>query len=354
MHVMDYIDAATTGILSHHVLPVTHIEEALPSTMHIPVSSEDTLHFYRSLCTHILITDEQFLLLIDIPIQDHTHLKIYQVFNLVITHRNLSACYDTDTKYLGITYDKMKAVEILNQEFITCQQANRQFCSINRPLKPLANIPSCIASIYAKNKAGIERRYSLQIRNMSSAIIQTLIPAKVWILTSAPILVWTGITLLCPDEAPRFIKTQTHVHILHLPTAYSATSQHFHLPPNYETHQLTINISLNTANLNVMNISSPEFRIWQHLEDHWNKTQLHHLVNIPSVPIDQLYKHMINSNGYIILFVSIDQSIDDTASLWALFSHTGIYVMAIGLLIPTGLGIFCCYFFSYQVAILVH
>ena len=53
MHVMDYIDAATTGILSPHVLPVedlqkmlTHTEETLPSTMHLQVSSEDTLHFY--------------------------------------------------------------------------------------------------------------------------------------------------------------------------------------------------------------------------------------------------------------------------------------------------------------------
>ena len=74
---MDYIDAATTGILSPHVLPVDlrkmllHMEETLPSTMHLPVSSEDTLHFYRYLCTHISIADEQFLLLIDVPIQDH-------------------------------------------------------------------------------------------------------------------------------------------------------------------------------------------------------------------------------------------------------------------------------------------
>ena len=49
-----------------------HIEETLPLTMHLPVSSEDALHFYRYLCTHILIADEQFLLLIDVPIQDHT------------------------------------------------------------------------------------------------------------------------------------------------------------------------------------------------------------------------------------------------------------------------------------------
>ena len=45
MHAMEYIDTAMTGLLSPHVLPVkdlqkmlTHIEEALPSTMHLPVS----------------------------------------------------------------------------------------------------------------------------------------------------------------------------------------------------------------------------------------------------------------------------------------------------------------------------
>ena len=53
MHAMDYIATATTGTLSPHVLPVEdlremlmHIEAELPSTMHLPVSSDDTLHFY--------------------------------------------------------------------------------------------------------------------------------------------------------------------------------------------------------------------------------------------------------------------------------------------------------------------
>ena len=49
MHTMDYIDAATSGILSPHVLPVEDhremlllIEETLPSIMHLPISSECT------------------------------------------------------------------------------------------------------------------------------------------------------------------------------------------------------------------------------------------------------------------------------------------------------------------------
>ena len=75
MHAMDYIYTATTGTLSPHVLPIedlkqmlSHIERTLPPTMHLPVSSEDTLRFYRYLNTHILIANKQFLLLIDIPI----------------------------------------------------------------------------------------------------------------------------------------------------------------------------------------------------------------------------------------------------------------------------------------------
>ena len=51
-HTMGYINAATTGTLSPHILPImdlkmmlSHIEETLPSTLHLPVSSEDTLYF---------------------------------------------------------------------------------------------------------------------------------------------------------------------------------------------------------------------------------------------------------------------------------------------------------------------
>ena len=44
--------------------------------------------------------------------------------------------------------------------------------------------------------------------------------------------------------------------------------------------------------------------------------------------------------------MSSDESVGDTVSFWTLFSHTGIYVMAIGSCMPAGLGIICCYFFG--------
>ena len=123
MHRMDYIDAATMSILLPHVLPVEdlqemliHIETELPSTMHLPVSLDDTLHFYRYLHTHILVVEEQFLLLIGVPTQDHAQqLEICQIFNLLIPKGNLSAQYDIDIKYLGTSYDEIEAIEILEQ-----------------------------------------------------------------------------------------------------------------------------------------------------------------------------------------------------------------------------------------------
>ena len=66
-HTMEYIDATTSGTLSPHVLPITdlqkmlrHIADTLSPTLHLPISPEDTLHFYRYLCTHILIENKHF------------------------------------------------------------------------------------------------------------------------------------------------------------------------------------------------------------------------------------------------------------------------------------------------------
>ena len=61
---MDYVDAAPTNILSPDILPaedlrnmLRHIESELPSTMHLPISLDDTPHFYWYLNTDVLIED---------------------------------------------------------------------------------------------------------------------------------------------------------------------------------------------------------------------------------------------------------------------------------------------------------
>ena len=142
-HTMAYIDVATMGTLSPHILPIMDlkkmlscIEDTLPSTLHLPISSEDALHFYCYLCTHVLITNKQFLLLIDVPVQGQSQqLSIYKIFTLDIPHGNFTADYDVNTKYLRITQDETMAVEISPQQFRICQEANRQFCTIPMPFQ---------------------------------------------------------------------------------------------------------------------------------------------------------------------------------------------------------------------------
>ena len=150
---MDYIDTATSGTLSPHVLPVIdlqrilqHIADTLQPTLHLPILPEYTLHFYRYLHTQVLIENKQFLLLIDVPIEDRSRqITIHQILTLDIPQGNYSAHYDVDTKYLRITKDATMAVELSTTQFQACQEANGQFCSITTPFQPLANPPSCIA-----------------------------------------------------------------------------------------------------------------------------------------------------------------------------------------------------------------
>ena len=69
-----------------------HSESQLPSRMHLSISSYNTHHFYRYPITHVLVTEEQFLLPIDVPIQDRSQqLQIYEIFNLPVSHSDISA-----------------------------------------------------------------------------------------------------------------------------------------------------------------------------------------------------------------------------------------------------------------------
>ena len=99
----------------------------------------------------------------------------------------------------------------------------------------------------------------------------------------------------------------------------------------------------------MINISSINFHIWQHLEKQGNESQLQHLASIHSIRVGQLYSHIAKGIQHITPF-SPEESTGGTDSIWTPFSPTGVYVMAIGWLIPAGLGIFCCCFFWCQTA----
>ena len=100
IHTMHYVDATTSNILSADILPVKelksmlrHIESQLPLLMHLPISSDNKIHFYKYLKTNVLTVEEQYLLLIDVPIQDRAQLQIYEIFNLPVPHGDMSARY---------------------------------------------------------------------------------------------------------------------------------------------------------------------------------------------------------------------------------------------------------------------
>ena len=140
--------------------------------------------FYRYLHTHVLIKDKQFLLLIDIPIQDRAcQITIHQVFTLDIPHGNYSAHFDINTRYFGVTKDATMRLELSATQFEVCQQANGQFCHISTPFQPLANPPTCIAALYTKSEARIKSKCSLQLHKASTTSLPTQITPDVWILS---------------------------------------------------------------------------------------------------------------------------------------------------------------------------
>ena len=229
------------GLLSPDILPVEdlrnmhgHIESELPSTMYLPISSNDTLHFYQYLSTHVSIAEGQFLLLIDMPIQNKAQqLQIYEVFSLPVPYSNLSAQYKINHRYIGVTYGETKAVTFMDQQYIACQHTNGQFCRINAPFQPLTNPPTCITALYAKNNQVVKEQCSLVISHAPCTFIPVAVTSNLWIIPSNPETLGSAIMIIYPDKATSTVPPQQPFHTLRLSLACSATSRYFHLPPCY-------------------------------------------------------------------------------------------------------------------------
>ena len=239
-------------------------------------------------------------------------------------------------------------LELSNTQFETCKQANGQFCHIPTPFKPLANPPTCIAALYTKSAASIESKCFLQLSKTTTMPLPTQITPNVWILITPLSAPSDTISLICSEKPMEPIPVRWPLHILKLPTACSATSSHFYLPPRYESPALNINVSLDMANLQSVNITALHFHVWQHMGRYHNETQLQHLASIPSVPVHKVYEHLLNNSLHMTPF-NMELS-EDTNTLWNMFTHPAIYVSALGLLIIVGIGLFHCYFFWCQAA----
>ena len=117
--------------------------------------------------------------------------------------------------------------------------------------------------------------------------------------------------------------------------ACRAILAHFYLPPRYETPVFNVNISLNMATLQLINITTLHFHKWQHLGNNQSDIQLQHLATIPSIPVHNIYQHLLNSSLHLTPFNT--KPSEDTDSLWSVFTHPGKYVSTLGLLIPVGI-----------------
>ena len=206
--------------------------------------------------------------------------------------------------------------------------------------------------LHQECEASIKSKCSLQLHKAATTPLPTQITPDVWILAIPASAPTDTISLICPEKPMETIPIRQPLHVLKLQMACSATSAHFYLPPRYETAVLNINVSLDMANLQVVNITALHFHVWQHMGRNHSETQLQHLATLPSIPVHKVYQHLLNSSLQLTPFNM--KSSEDTDTLWNLFTNPGIYVSALGSLIPVGIGLFCCYFFWCRPAKLVH
>ena len=156
--------------------------------------------------------------------------NIYEVFNLPVLHSNLSAQYEINHRYIGVTYDETKTIATMGQQYIDCQHANGQFCRINAPFQPFTTPPSCVIALYAKNDQATGKQCSLSIPHVSHTFIPVAATSNLWIIPSNPETLGSTITKSCSDKATSTVTLQQPFHILGLSSVCNATSRYFHLP----------------------------------------------------------------------------------------------------------------------------
>ena len=114
-----------------------------------------------------------------------------------------------------------------------------------------------------------------------------------WAIISSPFKQQPPVTVICPTKPTMSVLISPPIHMLRLEPACSATSQHFHLPPKYEDTQVTMNLSIYNANLDIINISSALFRITQNIPSVQEQETLEKLAALPPVPIKKITKKLM-------------------------------------------------------------
>ena len=178
--------------------------------------------------------------------------------------------------------------DIPEHQFKLCKEANRQFCPLMTPLQPLTNLPSCVAALYTKNSPEIDRLCELTTKTQPELYLPIPLASNVWAIISSQFKQQPPVTVICPKKPTMSIHISPPIHVLRLEPTCSTTSQHFHLPPEYEDTHITMNLSIYKANLDIINISSILFRITQHIPSVQQQETLEKLAALPPVPIKRI------------------------------------------------------------------
>ena len=93
---------------------------------------------------------------------------------------------------------------------------------------------------------------------------------------------------------------------------------------------MVMNVSLDTANINAISISTLDFRIWQHFSRNWTSSHLQQLANIPEVLLTQLFKGMINNSEPTHSFAIEDD--EDPSLICTILKHPGTCIGTISLI----------------------
>ena len=179
-----------------------HIADTLPPALHLPISPLDTLHFYRYLRTHVLIENKQFLLLINIPIQDRAHqITIHEVFTLDIPLWKLFSPLRHQNKILWSNqrcHNGSGAIKCTIQNMQVGQWTVLPHANTFPTLGKPPNMHSC--ALYTKSAASIESNCFLQLCKTTMTPLPTQITPDVWILITPPSAPSDAISLICPEK----------------------------------------------------------------------------------------------------------------------------------------------------------
>ena len=149
----------------------------------------------------------------------------------------------------------------------------------------------------------------------------------------------SAITIIFPDTATSTVPLWQPVHIQRLPLPAVLLLDIFTCPHIMRTH-LNDELSLDTENINKINISTLDIRIWQHFSSNYTPPYLKKLANVPEVPVTQLYRDMINTSEPVHCFTIKDDE-EDPSLIWTILTHPGTYLGMNSMIFAVCIGVHC-------------